>query len=148
MTSNDKFLTKPFCLSRVEFLRQFYSYAKNRKIKGSGKNLSDYTTILGNKGTKLFKPEVYAIMQLQEQNDLAIAAGLAANPVVIVPPIQRNENLPTDVPEIGDLPNTAVAIERWKIQEKISEDFDTAKSQLKSKMQAMLPPEVFKSLER
>ena len=148
MTSNDKFLTKPYCLSRVEFLRQFYSYAKDRKIKGTGKNLSDFTTILGNLGTKIFKPEVYVIMQLQEQNDLAIAAGLAANPVIIVPPIQRNENLPTDVPEIGDLPNTAVAIERWKIQEKISEDFDTAKSQLKSKMQAMLPPEVFKSLER
>jgi len=148
MNSNDKLLTKPYCLSRVDFLRQFYAYAKDRKIKGSGKNLSDFKTILGNRGTKLFKTETWAAMQLQVQNDLAIAAGLAAIPVVIVPPIPNNENLPTDPPNIGDVPNTAVAIERWKIMERISEDFDTAKTQLKSKMQAMLPPEVFKSLER
>ena len=87
MTSNDKFLTKPYCLTRVDFLRQFYSYAKDRKIKGSGKNLSDYKSILGNKGIQLFKPETWANMQLQVQNDLAIAAGLVANPIVIVPPI-------------------------------------------------------------
>ena len=148
MTSNDKFLTKPYCLTRVDFLRQFYSYAKDRKIKGSGKNLSDYKSILGNKGIQLFKPETWANMQLQVQNDLAIAAGLVANPIVIVPPIPLNQNLPIDPPVIGDIPNTAIAIERWKILEKISEDFELAKAHLKSKMHTMLPQEIFKSLER
>ena len=90
MTSNDKVLTKPYCLSRVDFLRQFYAYAKDRKIKGSGKNLSDFKTIIGNKGTKLFKPNTWTAMQLQIQNDLDIAAGLVANPVIIVPPIPNN----------------------------------------------------------
>ena len=67
---------------------------------------------------------------------------------MIVQSIPINENLPTDPPDIGEVPNTAVAIERWKILERISEDFDSAKTQLKSKMQSMLPPEIFKSLER
>ena len=73
---NEKALTQPYCLSRVEFLRQFYMHAKERKIKGTIFNLSDYKTIIGNKGTKVFNPERYEVMQLQMANALAIAAGL------------------------------------------------------------------------
>ena len=48
IATNDILLTKPYALSRVNFLRQFYSLAKERLIKNSPYNLSDdYETILG-----------------------------------------------------------------------------------------------------
>ena len=46
------------------------------------------------------------------------------------------------------IPNTMVAIERHKIEEKIYIDFHEAKRDLKFKMQNMLPTEIFNSIER
>jgi hypothetical protein len=88
-------------------------------------------------------------MQLQQENVLAIAAGLAENPPRIVPQIEVNPILPREPPTMDDaIPNTIVAIERHKIEEKIYEDFQAAKKDLKLKMQTMLPPEVFDSIAR
>ena len=53
---NEKTLTKPYCLTRIDFLQQFYTFAKERAIKRSTKNLSDFENILGLKATKIFKP--------------------------------------------------------------------------------------------
>ena len=149
ITINEKALTVPYCLSRIEFLRQLHAYAKERSIKGTKRNLSDFKTIIGNKGIKLFKSDMWTAMQLQQENVLAIAAGLAENPPRIVPQIEVNPILPREPPTMDDaIPNTIVAIERHKIEEKIYEDFQAAKKDLKLKMQTMLPPEVFDSIAR
>ena len=145
---NEKSLTVPYCLSRVEFLRQFYMHANERKIKGTKFTLADYTTIIGPRGTKIFNLERYENMQLQIANALAIAVGLQANPPIVVEPIIYN-NLPQTQPDMQEaVPNTMIAIERFKIEEKIYEDFYAAKAELKRKMQSMLPSEIFTSLER
>ena len=56
---NNKPLEKPYCLHRVEFSKQLYSWANDRAINGSLNNFSEYVTILDNKGMKQFKPEMW-----------------------------------------------------------------------------------------
>ena len=38
---NEKALRMPNCLSQLDFFRQLHLHAKDRKIKGTGNNLSD-----------------------------------------------------------------------------------------------------------
>ena len=59
ISPNDKTLQKPYCLTIIDFLQQLYTLAKERKIKRSTKNLSDFANILGKKAAKIFKPEMY-----------------------------------------------------------------------------------------
>ena len=45
-------------------------YVSDKKIKGTMNNLSDYKTIIGDKGTKIFNPEKWEAMQLQETSSI------------------------------------------------------------------------------
>ena len=58
-------------------------------IKGTNRNLSDFKSIIGNKGIKVFKTEMWTAMQLQQENIMAIAAGLIENPPVIIKKIEK-----------------------------------------------------------
>ena len=85
---NDITLVKPYALNRVRFMRQFYNFAKDRSIKNSPNDLSDFKSILGLLGSKQFKPNMFrAILNLQE-NNMAIDNGLRADPREIIAPIQ------------------------------------------------------------
>jgi ABC-type Fe2+-enterobactin transport system substrate-binding protein len=54
ISTNEKTLQQPYCITRIDFLQQFYTFAKERKIKRSNKNLSDFEGIIGTK-PKLLK---------------------------------------------------------------------------------------------
>ena len=99
---NEKALTVPYCLSRIEFLRQLHAYAKDRMIKGTKYNLSDFKPIIGNKGIQVFKPEMWTAMQLRQENLTTKAAGLLENPPRIIQPIEENPNLPKEPPTMQD----------------------------------------------
>ena len=129
MIQNKIELTKPYALSRVRFLRQFYSFAKERYIENSPYDLSNYSTILGLRGARQFRPEMFQAMINLQENNLAIDEGIRADPQVIVPPIPINENLPVDVPTIQEIPIRG-DIERWKLNTKLFRDFKLAKSEL------------------
>ena len=145
---NDKTLTKPYCLTRIFFLQQFYTFAKERKIKRSTKNLSDFENILGLKGAKIFKIEMHNAMQAQKENNAAIAIGLEQVPPITVARIPVNANLPVELPtQQADIPRTAVDIKRWEIVDEMLKDFDNAKMILKEKMKALLPEDIFESLK-
>jgi hypothetical protein len=147
MISNEKTLLQPYCLTRIEFLQQFYTIAKERKIKRSTKNLSDFAGIIGTKAAKIFKLDMYNAIQDLEANSQAINAGLEQSPPVIIANIPTNPNLPVELPEQQqDIPNTAVAIKRWEIIDEMRSDFDNAKMMLKDKMKALLPGDIFDSL--
>ena len=79
---NDKTLTKPYCLTRIFFLQQFYTFAKERKIKRSTKNLSDFENILGLKGAKIFKIEMHNAMQAQKENNAATIIVVEINRII------------------------------------------------------------------
>ena len=101
---NDITLVKPYALNRVRFMRQFYNFAKDRSIKNSPHDLSDFKSILGSMGSKQFKPNMFrAILNLQE-NNMAIDAGIRADPQVIIAPIPVDENLPVDIPVKTQIP--------------------------------------------
>ena len=147
MISNKIELTKPYALSRVRFLRQFYSFAKERYEENSAFDLSDYETILGLKGAKQFKPAMFQAIINRQENNIAIDEGRRADPQVIVPPIAVDENLPEEVPIRQEIPVRG-DIERWKLQTKLFKDFKMAKSELKEMMKNLLPTEIFQALER
>ena len=146
---NDVTLVKPYALNRVRFMRQFYNFAEDRSIKNSPHNLSDYKSILGLLGSKQFKPNMFrAILNLQE-NNMAIDNGLRADPREIIAPIPVDENLPVDIPLKTQIPAQNAAnstFERWKLTNKLAEDFKEAKTELKEKMFLLLPPTIFNSL--
>ena len=147
ISPNDKSLQKPYCLTRIDFLQQFYTFAKERKIKRSTKNLSDYANILGRKAAKIFKPDMYNAIQNLETNILEVEAGLEQIPPIIIANIPVDPNLPIELPEQQqDIPNNAVAIKRWEIIDELRTDFDNAKMMLKDKMKALLPADIFESL--
>ena len=146
ISNNDIVLTKPYALSRVKFLRQFFSFAKDRYIENSVYNLSDYETILGLKAAKQFKPAMFQAIINRQENKMAIDEGHRADPQVIVPPIAVDENLPVETPIQQNIPVRG-DIERWKLQTKLFKDFKMAKSELKDKMKGLLPPAIFKTLE-
>jgi len=147
ISPNDKSLQKPYCLTRIEFLQQFYTLAKERKIKRSIKNLSDFNNILGLKAAKIFKIEMYNAMQALQANNEAIAIGLEQIPPIIIANIPVDPNLPAELPEQQqDIPANAVAIKRWEIIDEMRTDFDNAKMMLKDKMKTLLPADIFESL--
>jgi hypothetical protein len=148
IATNDKTLTKPYCLTRIEFLQQFYTFAKERKIKRSTKNLSDFANILGLSATKVFKIEMYNAMQALQDNNRAIAIGLEQVPPIVIANIPVNANLPVALPvQQADIPRNAVDIKRWEILDEMLTDFDSAKMILKEKMKALLPEDIFESLK-
>jgi hypothetical protein len=148
ISPNDKSLQKPYCLTRIDFLQQFYTLAKERKIKRSIKNLSDFNNILGLKAAKIFKIEMYNAMQALQANNEAIAIGLEQIPPIIIANIPVDPNLPAELPEQQqDIPANAVAIKRWEIIDEMRTDFDNAKMTLKEKMKALLPEDIFESLK-
>ena len=147
MIPNKIELTKPYALSRVRFLRQFYSFAKERYIENSAYDLSEYETILGLNGAKQFKPAMFQAIINRQENNLAIEEGLRAVPQIIVPPIAVDENLPVEAPIRQEIPARG-DIERWKLQTKLFKDFKMAKSELKEMIKNLLPTEVFQALER
>ena len=111
MIANEKSLIKPYCLNRIDFLQQFYTFAKERAIKRSTKNLSDFENILGLKASKIFKPAMYQAIRNRDANNEAILAGLEAVPPVIVANIAPDPNLPAELPpQQIDIPQTAIAI--------------------------------------
>ena len=147
MISNEKTLQKPYCLTRIDFLQQFYTIAKERKIKRSTKNLSDFAGIISTKAAKIFKLDMYNAIQDLEANTQAINAGLEQIPPIIIANIPTNPNLPVELPDQQqDIPNNAVAIKRWEIIDEMRSDFDNAKMMLKDKMKALLPGDIFDSL--
>jgi hypothetical protein len=147
MIANEKSLTKPYCLNRIDFLQQFYTFAKERAIKRSTKNLSDFENILGLKATKIFKPAMYQAILNRDANNEAILAGLEAVPPVIIANIAPDPNLPTELPpQQIDIPQTAIAIKRWEIIDEMRTDFNNAKMALKDKMKALLPESFYVSL--
>ena len=147
MIANEKSLIKPYCLNRIDFLQQFYTFAKERAIKRSTKNLSDFENILGLKASKIFKPAMYQAIRNREANNEAILAGLEAVPPVIVANIAPDPNLPTELPpQQIDIPQTAIAIKRWEIIDEMRTDFNNAKMALKDKMKALLPESFYVSL--
>jgi len=147
MISNEKALVQPYCLTRIDFLQQFYTIAKERKIKRSTKNLSDFAGIIGTKAAKIFKLDMYNAIQDLEANTQAINAGLEQIPPIIIAEIPTNPNLPVELPDQQqDIPNNAVAIKRWEIIDELRSDFDNAKMMLKDKMKALLPGDIFDSL--
>ena len=147
MIPNNNELTKPYALSRVRFMRQIYSFAKERYIENSAYDLSDFETILGLKGAKQFKPAMFQAITNRQENNMAIDEGLRANPQIIVPPIAVDENLPVAAPIQQEIPARG-DLERWKLQTKLFKDFKIAKSELKDMMKNLLPPEILKTLER
>ena len=147
ISTNVTTLEKPYCLTRIKFLQQFYTLAKERKIKRSTKNLSDFENILGVKAAKIFKIEMYNAIQELEANTQAINAGLEQVPPVIIANIPINPYLPVVLPEQPqDIPNNAVAIKRWEIIDELLNDFDNARTMLKDKMKALLPGDIYDSL--
>ena len=147
MIANEKSLIKPYCLNRIDFLQQFYTFAKERAIKRSTKNLSDFENILGLKATKIFKPAMYQAIRNRDANNEAILAGLEAVPPVIIANIAPDPNLPTELPpQQIDIPQTAIAIKRWEIIDEMRTDFNNAKMALKDKMKALLPESFYVSL--
>ena len=147
ISTNVTTLEKPYCLTRIKFLQQFYTLAKERKIKRSTKNLSDFENILGVKAAKIFKIEMHNAIQELEANTQAINAGLEQVPPVIIANIPINPYLPVVLPEQPqDIPNNAVAIKRWEIIDELLNDFDNARTMLKDKMKELLPGDIFDSL--
>jgi len=145
---NTKTLQKPYGLYRTQFLTQIFSEAFERKIINTTSNLTDYSTILGPRSIKLFKPEMWEALEDLRRNREAIAIGLAENPPVIVAPIIVNENLPIAPPTHTDLQLNATAnqIAVWKIKAEITNDFLKAKSEFKDKIKLLIPEEIFKTL--
>jgi hypothetical protein len=140
MISNEKTLQQPYCFKKIDFLQQFYTFEKERKIKRSTKNLSHFANILGTKAARIFKLEMYNAIQELEANTQAINAGLEQIPPIIIANIPINPNLPVELPDQQqDIPNNAVAIKRWEIIDELRTDFDNAKTILKDKMKALLP---------
>ena len=99
MISNEKALVQPYCLTRIDFLQHFYTIAKERKIKRSTKNLSDFAGIIGTKAAKIFKLDMYNAIQDLEANTQAINAGLEQIPPIIIAEIPTNPNLPVELPD-------------------------------------------------
>jgi hypothetical protein len=148
IATNEKTLSKPYCLNRIDFLQQFYTYAKERTIKRSTKNLSDFENILGFKAAKIFKPAMHQAIVDRNANLEAIQAGLNEVPQVIVANIAPDQNLPFDLPvQQIDIPQNAVAIKRWEIIDEMRTDFNNAKMALKDKMKALLPENMYDSLK-
>ena len=146
--TNEISFTKPYCLTRVPYLQQFYTFAKEREIKRSGGNLSDFKTILGPKAIKLFKPDMHEAILDLENNVREIQAGLNAIPPVAIENIPINPNLPQDPPvKQQGIPQTSLAIKQWEIKDEIYIDFKNAKLELKTKMQGLLPDHVFDTLK-
>ena len=147
IATNEKTLQQPYCINRIDFLQQFYTLAKERKIKRSTNNLSDFAGIIGIKAAKIFKLDMYNAIQDLKANTLAINAGLEQIPPIIIANIPTNPNLPVELPDQQqDIPNNAVAIKRWEIIDEMRSDFDNAKMVLKDKMKALLPNDIFESL--
>jgi hypothetical protein len=145
---NTKTLQKPYGLYRIQFLTQVFTEAFERKIINTTTNLTDYSTILGPRSIKIFKPEMWEALEDLRRNREAIAIGLAENPPVIVAPIIANENLPIAPPTHTDLQLNATAnqIAVWKIKAEITNDFLKAKSEFKDKIKSLIPEEIFKTL--
>jgi len=147
IATNEKTLQQPYCINRIDFLQQFYTVAKERKIKRSTKNLSDFAGIIGTKAAKIFKLDMYYAIQDLKANTEAINAGLEQIPPIIIANIPTNPNLPVELPDQQqDIPNNAVAIKRWEIIDEMRSDFDSAKTMLKDKMKALLPNDIFESI--
>ena len=72
IATNEKTLQQPYCINRIDFLQQFYTLAKERKIKRSTKNLSDFAGIIVTKAAKIFKSNMYNAIQDLEANTHAI----------------------------------------------------------------------------
>jgi hypothetical protein len=128
ISTNKKTLQQPYCITRIDFLQQFYTFAKERKIKRSTRNLSDFAGIISTKAAKIFKLEMYNAIQNLEANTQAINAGLEQIPPIIIANIPINPNLPVEQPDQQqDIPNNSVAIKRWETIDEMRSDFDNAK---------------------
>lgn len=145
--TNDIELSSPYCINRVKFLQQFHTMARERKIKRSSKYLADFKTILDSKAIKLFEPDMHQALQDKIDNQRAIAAGLEQNPPAIIAAIAINPNLQENPPVASEeIPQTAVAIKKWEIEDERCTDFHSAKAEMKLKMKSLLPPEIYNTL--
>ena len=149
MIANKRTLKQPYGLYRNRFLTQLFSEAYERKIINTGKDLTDYVTILGPRSIKLFKQEMWIAMEELQTNNEAIAAGLREIPPNIVAPIEANGNLPLPVPPHTSLqPNaTANQVAVWKINAEINNDFIKAKAEFKESLMSSIPNDIYKTLE-
>ena len=84
---------------------------------------------------------MYNAIQDLEAIIRAIETGLEQFPPIIIANIPINPNLPIELPaaQQQDIPQTAMAIKRWKIMDEMRTDFDSAKMALKEKMKTLLP---------
>ena len=149
MNANKRTLKQPYGLYRNRFLTQLFSEAYERKIINTGKNLTDYVTILGPRSIKLFKPEMWTAIEELRINREAIAAGLLEIPPNIIAPIEANGNLPLALPSHTALqPNaTANQVAVWKINAEITNDFVKAKAEFKDSLMNSIPSDIYKTLE-
>ena len=80
---------------------------------------------------------------------MVIDAGNRADPRVIIAPIPVDGHLPVDVPSKTQIPAQNAAnstFERWKLTNKLAEDFIEARAEMKEKLKLLLPPKIFTSL--
>jgi len=80
----------------------------------------------------------------RQTSEQQIETGLEQFPPIIIANIPINPNLPIELPaQQQDIPQTAMAIKRWKIMDEMRTDFDSAKMALKEKMKTLLPEDIF-----
>ena len=145
--TNDIRLAVPYSINRVKFVQQFHTFAKERKIERSNKTLADFKTILGPKATKIFEPDMHQALLNRDENLRAIAAGLERDPPVIIGAIAINPNLPENPPITQEeIPQTAVAIKKWEIENERCTDFHKAKTELKKRIKSLLDNDIFNTL--